>query len=242
VVRWGDFTGFLGRWNYQQSWGTRPDVVFREEEHLEAAAHRRVGVDDAAHVVNQFDDELGQGIGGRRLAGEENGAWRYSHLRVVAQAVVEHDGVQDVEELAFVLVDALRTVAFTVTSTTSAGRGTSQGSGGPARSRAFDLIAVVDLLAKDAIMVAQAIADRRDLQGHKRIETPWIHPDTARDGGLPPGPPFHAAWCVCLQRLCLLHVPPDNRALLDSRIPHPFWHCPGIIVRYRQCSIPEPGA
>ena len=50
---------------------------------------------------------LAKWYAGRRLAGEEERARRHLELRVLAQAVVEHDDVQRVQELPLVFVDAL---------------------------------------------------------------------------------------------------------------------------------------
>ena len=46
--------------------------------------------------------ELGDVVRGRRLAGEEERAWRHVARRVLAQAVVEHDDVERVQELPLV--------------------------------------------------------------------------------------------------------------------------------------------
>src|SRR6267142_7121564 len=83
------------------------DVILGEEEHFEAATNLRVSIDDGSYVVDQLDDEFGQVVCWRRFAGEEKGARWYLQMRVIAQLVVEYDDVQDVQELALVLVDAL---------------------------------------------------------------------------------------------------------------------------------------
>ena len=83
------------------------DVVVGDEHHAQDVAHRRVRVDDAGDVVRQFDDELGVVIGRRRLAGEELHPRRPVPFRVRADLVVERHRLDDVEELALVLVDAL---------------------------------------------------------------------------------------------------------------------------------------
>ena len=58
-------------------------------------------------VVDELDDELGEVVGGRGLAGEEERARRHVELRVLPQAIVEHDDVQRVQQLPLVFVDAL---------------------------------------------------------------------------------------------------------------------------------------
>ena len=67
----------------------------------------RIAVERAGEVVDELDDELGEVVGGRGLAGEEERARRNVELRILAQAIVEHDDVQRVQELPFVFVDAL---------------------------------------------------------------------------------------------------------------------------------------
>ena len=66
----------------------------------------RIDVDHGRDVVDQLDDQLGQRIGRRGLAGEEEGARRHVERRVVAQAIVEDDDVQHIEQLPLVFVDA----------------------------------------------------------------------------------------------------------------------------------------
>ena len=83
------------------------DVVVRQEHHLQQAAHGRVGVDDLGDVVGELDDQLGLRVARRRLAGEDLHPRRQVAGRVGADGVVERDGLQDVEQLALVFVDAL---------------------------------------------------------------------------------------------------------------------------------------
>src|SRR5208282_5517383 len=65
-----------------------------------------VAVDGRSQIVNELDDHLGEPVGRRSLAGEKERTWVQVETRVLAQAVVEHDDPQCIEELAFVLVDA----------------------------------------------------------------------------------------------------------------------------------------
>ena len=83
------------------------DAVIGHENHLEPAAGGGVTIDGAGEVVDELDDKLGELIGGRGLAAEEEGAWREGKRGIGAQPVVEHHDVQRVEELALVFVDAL---------------------------------------------------------------------------------------------------------------------------------------
>src|SRR5207244_2117032 len=82
------------------------DVVLGQEQDLETATDRRVSVNDAGHVADQLDDKLSQPVGRRRLASKEAGARRHLQRGMVAQPVIEHDDVQEVEQLALVLMNA----------------------------------------------------------------------------------------------------------------------------------------
>ena len=83
------------------------DVVVGDEDDAQHAADRRVGVDHPRHVVGELYDQLGVVVGRRRLAGEELHPRGPVPLRVRADLVVERHRLDDVEELALVLVDAL---------------------------------------------------------------------------------------------------------------------------------------
>ena len=67
----------------------------------------RIAIDGAGEIVDELDDDLGELIGGRRLAGKKESARRHLELRVLAQPIVEHHDAQRVEQLALVFVDAL---------------------------------------------------------------------------------------------------------------------------------------
>ena len=66
-----------------------------------------IAVDGAGQVVDELDDELGQVVGRRRLAGEEERPRRHLEVRILAQPVVEHHDAQRIEQLPLVFVDAL---------------------------------------------------------------------------------------------------------------------------------------
>ena len=76
----------------------------REYDMLVTAGERISG-NGVRHSMHQADDGLGDEVAGRGLAGEEDGARRARLAR--ADRVVEGEGVQHVEKLALVLVDAL---------------------------------------------------------------------------------------------------------------------------------------
>ena len=61
----------------------------------------------AGQVIDELDDQLGEMIGGRGLAGEEERPRRHLQVRVLPQPVVEHHDAQGVEKLPFVFMDAL---------------------------------------------------------------------------------------------------------------------------------------
>lgn len=82
-------------------------TVIGYEEDLQAAFHRGIAIDGGGEIVNEFDDELGELIGGGSLSGKKEGARREKEIGIFAEAVVEHDDAQGIEELALVFVDAL---------------------------------------------------------------------------------------------------------------------------------------
>ena len=100
----GDLLRQVGRRN--DAFG-QADVVVGQEHHFQQAAHSRVVVHRAGDVVGQFDDQLGLVITGRRLAGEDLHPRHPVGLRLGANRLVQRHGVQQVEQLALVLVDPL---------------------------------------------------------------------------------------------------------------------------------------
>ena len=66
-----------------------------------------IAVDRVGEIVDELDDQLGQLVGGRRLAGEEESARRHLEIGVLAQPVVKHHDAQRVQQLPLVFVDAL---------------------------------------------------------------------------------------------------------------------------------------
>ena len=99
-----DLVGDIAGWD--QPLGQR-DAVFGQEHHFEPAAHRRIAVDRAGKIVDELDDELGQLIGRRRFAGEEERPRRHLEAGILAQPVIEHDDAQRIQQLPLVFVDAL---------------------------------------------------------------------------------------------------------------------------------------
>jgi len=81
------------------------DVVVGQEDHFEQPAHSRIVVDGAGDVVGQLDDQLGLVITGRRLAGEDLHPRHPVGARLGTDRLVQRHGVQQVEQLALVLVD-----------------------------------------------------------------------------------------------------------------------------------------
>ena len=82
-------------------------VVIGQKDHLEPAAHQRIGVDGLADGVDELDDELGHAIAGRGLAAKDEGARHHLRVRVVLDALVEREDVQHLQVLALVLMQAL---------------------------------------------------------------------------------------------------------------------------------------
>ena len=64
-------------------------------------------VDDAGHVVDQLDDELGHRVARRRLGGEDPRARDHVHPGVVLELGVAVDDVENAENLPLVLVEPL---------------------------------------------------------------------------------------------------------------------------------------
>jgi len=83
------------------------DVVVGKENHLQAAAHRRVVIDPVAGGGDELDDALGQEVTGGGFAGENEGACRHCGLRILEEPQIQRENVEHVEVLALVLVDAL---------------------------------------------------------------------------------------------------------------------------------------
>ena len=104
VAGGGDLVGDVGRGDEPLGQG---DVVLREEEDLQPPLRDRVPVDGAGQVAEELDDDLGEPVGRRGLAGEEEGPRGHLQPGVPAQAVVQHHDAQAVQELPLVLVDAL---------------------------------------------------------------------------------------------------------------------------------------
>ena len=65
-----------------------------------------VVVDDVGDVVDEPDDEFGHRIPGRCLACDDDGARHNVGMHAGANAVVQGDDMQHVEQLPFVFVDA----------------------------------------------------------------------------------------------------------------------------------------
>ena len=80
-------------------------AVVLEEHHLELALANRVGVDDGGDGVREADDLLGHPVTRSGLTTDHDGA-RHDFLAVL-DLDVKMDGVEDVQELALVFVDAL---------------------------------------------------------------------------------------------------------------------------------------
>ena len=81
-------------------------AVFRQEHDLESSADDRISVDGAGQIIDELDDDLGQVVGRRRLAGKEKCPRGHLEIRILPQPVVQHDDAQRVEQLPLVFVDA----------------------------------------------------------------------------------------------------------------------------------------
>jgi len=83
------------------------DAVVGEEGHFQAITHLRVIVDNLSHVADQLDDQLGHGVARGGLAADQHAAIGPAGRVTALDAIIEMNDVQDIEQLAFVLVDAL---------------------------------------------------------------------------------------------------------------------------------------
>ncbi|OIQ69217.1 hypothetical protein GALL_491840 [mine drainage metagenome] len=82
------------------------DVVVGGIDHLQLVADQRIVVNNARHVIDKVNDFFGDPIARRRLAAEHLDARHPVRRRVFADSVPLCDGLQDVQQLALVFVDA----------------------------------------------------------------------------------------------------------------------------------------
>ena len=83
------------------------DVVVGNEHDLDPAGHVGVGIDHGRDRVDQLDDALGLLVARRGLGAEDDRAGRHGGGRVCLDPVVHGDDVEQLEELALVLVQPL---------------------------------------------------------------------------------------------------------------------------------------
>ena len=100
----GDLFGEIGSGN--DAGGERHAVV-RQEGDLQAVLDAGIRVDAGAHGVDRLDDGLGEVIARGGLGGEDEDTRDDVEVRVLDQAAVEGEDMQQVEVLALVLVQAL---------------------------------------------------------------------------------------------------------------------------------------
>ena len=80
------------------------DAEVGDEYYLEPVPDIGVVVDHVTHRVDQLDDQLGREVTGCRLATEDKGARHYVAIRILFNAVVQGDDMQNHQVLPFVLV------------------------------------------------------------------------------------------------------------------------------------------
>ena len=83
------------------------DAVVGQEGDLELVAHARVGVDLRADGVDRPDDVLRHVVARRGLGREDEDAGLHVERRVLQDAAVKGEDVQQIQVLALVLVQAL---------------------------------------------------------------------------------------------------------------------------------------
>ena len=83
------------------------DAVILDEHNLDLAFDALVRVDHAGHIVDQPDDQLRAVVGRTGLGAENEGARDKRHIRIVFDLIVQVHHVQDIQQLALVLMQTL---------------------------------------------------------------------------------------------------------------------------------------
>ncbi len=81
-------------------------LVIGIEHEAQSAVHFRVRINHSGNVVDRLDDVLGHHVTGRSLAADDDRARHEVIAVAAADAVIQVDRMQQVEQLALVLVDA----------------------------------------------------------------------------------------------------------------------------------------
>ena len=103
----GLFTGrgnLLGNVRRRNQHLCRRHAVIRQEDHFQLIAHLRIVIDRLGHFVDRKDNILRQVVARRRFRTEQEHARYAVSLRVFANLFVQRQNVQQVQVLAFVLV------------------------------------------------------------------------------------------------------------------------------------------
>ena len=80
---------------------------YLDKYHFDLAVDRRIVINYICHGVDQFDGQLRIHIAGCRLRTEDKGSREEVALRMLLQIVIQVHHVQDVEQLALVLMQTL---------------------------------------------------------------------------------------------------------------------------------------
>jgi len=100
--------GHLRGWN--NDLGARYIVVW-EEDHFEEVTDISIAINDSADRINQLNDDLGRVVSWSCLTSNHDDTWhelgRTLMLRSVFDRQVAENHVQDVQQLAFVLMNSL---------------------------------------------------------------------------------------------------------------------------------------
>ena len=59
------------------------------------------------HSVNQFDNQFGPAVAGRRFCPEDKGPRHHIQPRIYPKVIVKIDNVQDIEQLTFIFMQPL---------------------------------------------------------------------------------------------------------------------------------------
>ncbi len=82
------------------------NIEVRDKHYLQPPPDIRVIVDHISNGCNQFDDQFGHKISWRRFATKHKSAGNDINIRVLFNAIIQCDDMQDVQMLTFVFVQS----------------------------------------------------------------------------------------------------------------------------------------
>ena len=82
-------------------------LVILNKHNLNLAVNRRIVVDNVRHAVNQLNGQLGNLIACGSLSAKNKCPWVELHIRMRLELVIQVHHMEDVQQLALVLMQAL---------------------------------------------------------------------------------------------------------------------------------------